>query len=171
MRRGLIAIGLAWALGGCGDDGAPVDASTDATTTSESTGSPTSTTIDPSTSSSSTTSAESGSESGSSSGSTGPLCEPGDEGCSCRDDFTCGDGLACELNTCIACEAGTFACPCIPAEEEEEPGTCASGLFCVAGVCATAPVCPWRNNGECDEPRGTGFCFEGTDPEDCAEGT
>ena len=165
--RGCIAIGLAWLLGGCGDDGAPsADASTGASTSSESTGS--STTIDPSTSSTSTSS-ESGSESEPSSSSTGPSCEAGEEGCSCRDDFTCGDGLACELNTCVACEAGTFACPCIPGDDE--PGTCEAGLFCVAGLCATAPPCPWRNNGQCDEPRGTGLCLEGMDPEDCAEGT
>ncbi|MEM6295223.1 MAG: hypothetical protein AAGA54_28385 [Myxococcota bacterium] len=29
--------------------------------------------------------------------------------------------------------------------------------------------CPWEFDGECDEPEGTGFCPEGSDPDDCED--
>ncbi len=165
LGRSASAIAIAVALSGCGDDGGPALA-TDGTSSTSVDPSTSSTTVDPSTSTTGEPD-ESTSEVASSSETTAAPCDAGVEGCRCREDFSCDEGLACELNTCVACEAGTFACPCMPPENEGEPGICGSGLFCVAGLCATAPACPWRNNGECDEPRGTGACYEGTDPEDC----
>jgi hypothetical protein len=31
-------------------------------------------------------------------------------------------------------------------------------------------TCEWTNDGECDEPEGTGLCAEGTDAADCTGG-
>lgn len=31
--------------------------------------------------------------------------------------------------------------------------------------------CPWPSDGQCDEPEGTDFCVEGSDPQDCGVGT
>jgi hypothetical protein len=66
----------------------------------------------------------------------------------------------------------------------EDSNTCAAG-FCseysytnvrvVEGTCETVfppeegdQSCQWTNDGECDEPEGTGLCAEGTDTDDCA---
>jgi hypothetical protein len=32
------------------------------------------------------------------------------------------------------------------------------------------PPCQWPNDGECDEPEGTGYCIDGTDTADCGGG-
>jgi hypothetical protein len=36
------------------------------------------------------------------------------------------------------------------------------------GVTPPTGSCPFTNDGECDEPEGTGICAEGTDVNDCA---
>jgi len=51
---------------------------------------------------------------------------------------------------------------------------CGPKLDCVAGICGggsgnTQP-CAYQNDGDCDEPEGTGLCPEGSDPTDCGGG-
>ncbi len=99
-------------------------------------------------------------------GSTGPGCEPGIEGCHCADGFSCNTDLTCLLDTCVPCETGSFACPCARGSEKTE-GTCDEGLLCFGGLCAAPQPCPFTEDGDCDEPRGSGNCFEGTDSFDC----
>ena len=168
-RRASAALGVVLSSTGCTDDGGELEdvgSTTDATTSSSSgvelssstTGEPGSSTTTDASSSSSTGSASSES-------STTSTCDPGTEGCSCTDDgFGCDADLRCELDTCIACPAGTQACHCIPARAEDEPGTCEGDLLCVGDLCAAPPPCPFTRNGFCDEG---GACFPGSDTFDC----
>lgn len=92
---------------------------------------------------------------------TGADCQPGSEDCYCRPDATCDLGLRCELDTCISCPRGTFACPCRDAAHED---ACDEGMMCFSGLCAPPPACHFERDGECDEP---GLCYPGTDTFDC----
>lgn len=170
-RRRRRAAALSSTLLAACSDPAPTSADTDATTTATTgmNGVAAGTTdtvtdtgpVDPDTSSS----GAAGSSSGESS-SEGPGCEPGTPGCTCTAELTCGAGLSCLLDTCIECEAGTLTCPCV-FTEGERAGTCDTGLYCFGGLCAAPQPCPFVRDGQCDEPRGTGLCLQGTDASDC----
>jgi MYXO-CTERM domain-containing protein len=169
--RGAAAIAAAITIGGCTDDPA---------TSADTTGTQGTTDAPPSTSGLGTTSTadddtgfpHDGSESSSTgsatseSSSEGGGCELGTLDCACTSDFSCGAGLSCYVNTCIACEAGTFACPCVY-EKGGDEGTCARGLYCFGGLCVAPQPCPFLEDGQCDEPQGTGLCLVGTDASDC----
>jgi hypothetical protein len=162
-RRSRVAVVVL--LGACGGGGGGTGESTSTTTDAETTttdtptttttttdgDSSTSTTADPDT----TTTEES---------STGPACEPGTEDCTCAEGFACNADLGCMLNTCVPCDAGTFACPCV-FEDGAKEGTCDEGLYCFGGLCASPQPCPYLMDGDCDEPPGA--CLEGTDVFDC----
>lgn len=84
----------------------------------------------------------------------------------------CNEGAYCDFNTAT--------CIALPAKDEMCPtGECADGFVCgPAGICIDTPAvacalpeavgfCLYRFDGICDEPKGTGLCKQGTDPEDC----
>lgn len=161
-RNAAAAVLLASACGGGGGGGGTGESTgttTEADTSSSTTLTTTTTTDDPDTS----TTDEPGTTE---EGSTGPTCEPGTEDCHCAEGLLCNADLACMLDTCIVCDAGTFACPCVY-EDGAREGTCDTGLYCFGGLCASPQPCPFLMDGECDEPRGSGLCFEGTDVIDC----
>ena len=100
----------------------------------------------------------------------GAICQmiPG-EGETCS-FFGCADGLACDPETVVCRPLPVAGEPCLNA-------TCAPGGLCgLEGVCVDDPAllcklpyCPYRFDGLCDEPEGTGLCADATDPEDCGE--
>lgn len=173
-RRASIALGAVLGAGGCGDDGGgAVEGSTSDGGTSSTTGP-----VDPSVASSSSgtpdgssTTDESTSSgvvesTSSTGGETTVSCDPGTEDCVCTEgDFACGPDLRCELNTCIACPAGTAACHCHPPDGAAKAGTCDGDLLCVNDLCAVPPPCPFVENGVCNEDGIT--CFPGSDFFDC----
>ncbi len=176
-RRGVLA--LCVGVSGCGDDGGELVESS--TTLQTSTSVPASS-VGSASSGEPAMTAETGLETSSqtgletspgttdaatSSGSTqGRSCEVGTEGCACGQDFGCGPDLRCELNTCVPCPQGDLTCHCVDGDGADG-GTCSEGLLCVAGLCADVPPCPFVGNGICDEPQGSGACFEGSDTDDC----
>ena len=69
-------------------------------------------------------------------GENGPDC-PGDEGCSCNDEFfPCDVGLSCVQGLCSPCQAGGLGCEC-------------AGGSCEAGVCDASNTC--RDVFKCSE--------------------
>jgi hypothetical protein len=104
------------------------------------------------------------------------LCKPGlgctDSTCTnyCVKNDECGEGGACVKSTgrhygwCLmGCGAGrpcAVGIPCTRLRNLAVP----DGSYCFrpSSDCSTA-----KNNRTCDEPEGTGFCAEGTDPSDC----
>lgn len=170
-RAAASALLSAGVLFGCGDDGGSATTEDDGTSTSGTTavassmGSTSST--DPSTATTDAPTSSTGDASSSSGAleSTGPACEVGTLDCVCTDSFTCNEGLACSLNTCVECAAGAITCPC--RDEGDADGECDEGLFCFGGLCSSPQPCPFLENLVCDEPEGTGACLEGTDVFDC----
>lgn len=164
----VLAAALALASTGCDGGGDSQATGDDGTSTgaSQSTGpqstSSTSSTTGASSSESSTSSTSSTS---SSSTTTGSECASGTLDCVCTSDFTCDEGLACALNTCVECQAGAITCPC--RAEDAPEGRCDEELNCFGGVCSSPHPCPFIENLVCDEPEGSGICLEGTDPFDC----
>ncbi|MGH1342783.1 MAG: trypsin-like serine protease [Nannocystales bacterium] len=164
VAAALLGLGLS---GGCDGGSAsdpedPDDSSTTSVPTATGTGAPGSSSGSDSTSS--TSSSSSGDESPSST-TTGPSCDAGTLDCVCTPEFTCNEGLACSLNTCVECEAGAISCPC--SAEDGEAGVCDEGLLCFGGLCSSPQPCPFVENNSCDEPEGSDICFEGTDVFDC----
>lgn len=98
--------------------------------------------------------------------STTSSCEPGTLDCSCTRQLDCGEGLSCQLDTCVPCDAGTLNCPCTFAPDQKQ-GECDEGLNCFGGLCVNPQPCPYVMDGQCDEPEGTRACLEGTDDFDC----
>lgn len=161
-RRSLGAVALPLTLaGGCSDD-ASASTETEATTTTSGT---TATSLPPTLPGTSTSTGAVDSSSGSSS-SEGPACRVGSLDCGCYPDFSCDQALSCLLDTCVPCEPGTLNCPCIE-DPGAEVGTCEDELNCFGGLCVNPQPCPFLRDGVCDEPRGTGFCLQGTDIYDC----
>jgi len=164
-RSRIAAVALASACGGGGGGtGDSTSTTTDTTTTDPTTMTSSTTTEDPDTSTS--TSSTDAETSSTDSSSTGPACEPGTEDCTCAEGFVCNGDLACMLDTCVPCDAGTFACQCV-FEDRAKEGTCDAGLYCFGGLCASPQPCPYLEDGQCDEPRGSGACLQGTDVFDC----
>ena len=67
-------------------------------------------------------------------------CEPGQKGCECLDDGSCGAGLMCKANSCEAtCSLGEQGCGCL---DGTTCGLSGDGqqLACAAGVCEL-PAC------------------------------
>lgn len=165
-RSRATALLLVGACGGGGGDAADsTSTTTDATDSTTTTMSTSSTTEDPDTSTSTTTTTD-GDSSSTEESSTGEPCEPGTEDCTCAEGFVCNGDLTCMLDTCVPCDAGTFACQCV-FEDGAKAGTCDAGLYCFGGLCASPQPCPYLEDGQCDEPRGSGACLEGTDVFDC----
>ncbi|MEM6989433.1 MAG: trypsin-like serine protease [Myxococcota bacterium] len=158
-RRRWGALALPLGLMGCGDDVAGTDTESTSSTTSADGGTAMNTTVP-----ADSTSGSQMSSSGAPAASTTESCELGSADCGCLPDLTCGEGLSCYLDACIACEAGTLNCPCVG---EGDRATCDDGLFCFGELCVSPQPCPFIEDGECDEPRGTGQCLEGTDSFDC----
>lgn len=169
-RRGRVLLSLS-ALASCGDDGSGATIDTESTTsgsTSASTSASTSGPL-PSTSevdSSSSTQSDDTSTSSGDGSSTTSTCTPGTLDCHCTEAFSCEVGLACRLDTCVECEAGTLNCPCV-FPEGERVGECDGILNCFGGLCVNPQPCPFLRNLSCDEPEGSGQCLEGTDEFDC----
>lgn len=82
-------------------------------------------------------------------------CLATDQGNCDDDDFSnfCPAAAGLDLD---ACQAGCTS-----------PAECGDGLTCVNGQCVPA-TCSYTNDGQCDEPEGTGLCQEGTDVADCS---
>ncbi|MBX7077536.1 MAG: hypothetical protein K1X88_00030 [Nannocystaceae bacterium] len=94
-----------------------------------------------------------------------------------------GEGQPCPDGVCaegLSCDFDTGMCSAPPGKGEMCPtGVCAAGFVCNASqTCVDAPAvacgipdavgfCLYRDDGVCDEPEGTGYCEEGTDPFDC----
>jgi hypothetical protein len=96
-----------------------------------------------------------------------------------------GTGQQCPQGICaegLQCNPTSGTCASLPTAGQNclgGFGGCAIGLVCASnGVCEAAPafvcsvpddlgLCVWQADGICDEPGGTGFCQEGTDPVDC----
>lgn len=79
-----------------------------------------------------------GSGDGPDAGDTG-TCTPGDEGCACLEDDTCGDGLVCEAGVCEAptdCAPGASLCACGEGDSCDEPND-----VCVEGICTPRDTC------------------------------
>lgn len=125
------------------------------------------------------------------------VCEPfAGDGAPCG-AVGCASGLRCDFNTntcaprlgasepcffsddCaegLTCDQLAAVCVALPGEGQEcSVGLCASGLQCnfdntceaPPAVTCQLPFCLYRFDDLCDEPEGTGYCQEGTDPEDC----
>lgn len=114
----------------------------------------------------------------------------------CDSDRDCGAGLACNYGLCLPYCAGNPECGaggiCLSVvdgagqrtdtnvcftgcDTEAEEDACAGETRCLRlldGSFCLAPLdpCPFYNDGECDEPSGTGLCAEGTDAPDCDGG-
>jgi hypothetical protein len=84
--------------------------------------------------------------------------------CTCSVEI---DGVACSPDDTAQlvqqCEdgSGSLVFECYADFIDDVPEACELLFF--GGACE----CPWANDGECDEPEGTGVCPEGTDPGDC----
>jgi hypothetical protein len=142
VRRRALAVALA--VGGCArEDGDDTGADGEESTTSTSTSTTTSTMT-------STSTGEDDAE-----------CPVGTLECPCTEALGCEVELACVLQTCEPCPSGSFGCAC------DRAGACDRGLVCAHGQCAAFIPCGFPDNGECDEPEGTGLCLDGSDPGDC----
>jgi hypothetical protein len=75
------------------------------------------------------------------------------------------DGIPCSADDTAQlvqqCEDGLGAFECYAEFIDDVPEVCE--LLFLGDLC----TCPWTDDGECDEPEGTGICPEGTDPGDC----
>ncbi len=85
-------------------------------------------------------------------------CLRGEDGCLCRSNGTCDQGLVCTDGVCELCPPGESGCACL------EGDACTGGLVCQAGVCVQeqcvdgslgCPCRPWNEPPRCD---GDAYC-------------
>jgi hypothetical protein len=112
----------------------------------------------------------------------------GSQSTGCRDDdCSClgqpSGGTTCERGASVFCSCSTAigGVSCTPDDTALLLQQCEDGvglpLTCYADFIDDVPEvcdflgeacsCPWAGDGECDEPKGTGVCPEGSDPGDC----